>query len=79
MATHSRYRPSRDKDNVNDEKYWTNRNPNTNIGMNNSNWPLHGYDYTITAQTHLTNREILNIEDVEPVEDAIKKHFGVEE
>ena len=51
-------------DDANQEKYWTNRDPNTNIGMTNNNWPLHGYDHTIILKTHLTKREILNIEEV---------------
>lgn len=50
-------------DNVNSGNYWTNRNPNTNIGMTQNNWPLHGYDHTIIVETHLTRREVLNIEE----------------
>lgn len=51
-------------DDSNQEKYWTNRDPNTNIGMTNDNWALHGYDHTIILKAHLTKREILNIEEV---------------
>lgn len=50
-------------DNVNDNKYWSNRNPNSNIGMTQDNWSLHGYDYTIVAEAHQTKKNILNIED----------------
>lgn len=50
-------------DNVNDGKYWSERNPNTNIGMNHSNWELHGHDYVIVCETHLTKRTKLNIEE----------------
>lgn len=49
-------------DTVNDEKYWMNKNPNTNIGVNQNNWRLDGYDYTIICQTHLTKKNLLNIE-----------------
>jgi len=50
-------------DNVNDNKYWSDRNPNTNIGMTQNNWALHGYDHTIVCETHQTKRNTLNIED----------------
>lgn len=51
-------------DNVNDGKYWSERNPNTNIGMVQNNWELHGYDYIIVCETHITKRSKLNIEEV---------------
>lgn len=63
-------------DNVNDGKYWSNRNPNSNIGMMQNNWALHGYDYTIICETHQTQKTVLNIEedlrDGEPIQDYIE-------
>jgi len=63
-------------DNVNDGKYWFNRNPNTDIGMTRNNRQLHGYDYTIICETHQTKRSVLNLEDDvrigEPVQEYIQ-------
>ena len=50
-------------DNTLDQKNWTSRNPNTNIGMTKDSWPLHGYDHSIFITAHLTDSEILNMDE----------------
>lgn len=47
-------------DDSNSETYWTNRNPNSQLG----DWAKHGYDHVIIVKAHLTKREITNIEEV---------------
>ena len=51
-------------DDSNAEKYWTNRDPNSLLGITQDNWPVYGYDHTIIAICHLVKSEILNIDRV---------------
>lgn len=50
-------------DQVSNTKYWTGRNPDSNIGMVEDAWKKHGYDLTIIADAHLTPSTGLNIVD----------------
>jgi len=50
-------------DQVVDTVYWTGRNPSTVIGMTQDNWPIHGYDISITVICHLTSTNSLHIVD----------------
>jgi hypothetical protein len=50
-------------DQVVDTIYWTGRNPSTVIGMTQDNWPVHGYDVSVTVTCHLTSTNTLHIVD----------------
>lgn len=44
---------------VRTDNYWAGRNPVTLIGMQEDNWPAHGYDHSIIVDVHLTKYNTL--------------------
>lgn len=49
---------------INNNNYWSGRNPNTMIGTLEDKWSISGYDQSVTAETHLTRLNNLHIIDV---------------